>query len=407
MSHLLGCSKKIIIAVLLLSAGNSFADNRLIFDSDIEILSSDVSGITFKYIVPDPLFDDFKVGIENFQTLEIPRTAQVRVDGQVLIPEKIVPVGIPPGSKPSIRIIDSQYSDLPYREIAPFFARGTREEYEAAYSSAEALNPAIPPSTPYILSVDNIRGLNIARIAIPAARYSKINRTLSILKSITLRVDFSGKGDFDAAAYRNTGRIFDRIFRKMVANYETAIGWLEFNSIDIDPLSIDPNEVRVFNGGGRQLPDANDVPRPELVEIPITVLGGDDGQFDNGDYIVFYANSVDSWQYSDYHDRFIHYRNHYTDKNVYWLTFDGFFANPPVRFEEADGSPDGSYDLSVVDSRYKYQKEVEWIFWRSSTSSAIHDYFNWYWGFGRSFETMVQLTDVVSAGDATVYFRHR
>ncbi len=447
MSHLLGCSKKIIIAVLLLSAGNSFADNRLIFDSDIEILSSDVSGITFKYIVPDPLFDDFKVGIENFQTLEIPRTAQVRVDGQVLIPEKIVPVGIPPGSKPSIRIIDSQYSDLPYREIAPFFARGTREEYEAAYSSAEALNPAIPPSTPYILSVDNIRGLNIARIAIPAARYSKINRTLSILKSITLRVDFSGKGDFDAAAYRNTGRIFDRIFRKMVANYETAknwflpraplpsmvtslaaspfdsastwirielsvegiykIGWLEFNSIDIDPLSIDPNEVRVFNGGGRQLPDANDVPRPELVEIPITVLGGDDGQFDNGDYIVFYANSVDSWQYSDYHDRFIHYRNHYTDKNVYWLTFDGFFANPPVRFEEADGSPDGSYDLSVVDSRYKYQKEVEWIFWRSSTSSAIHDYFNWYWGFGRSFETMVQLTDVVSAGDATVYVRHR
>jgi len=447
MSCLFGFSKKFVIAFLLLIAGNSFANNEIIFDSDVEILSSDASGITIKYIVPDPLFDNFKAGSGNFQTLEIPRTAQIRVDGQVLIPQKIVPVGIPAGIKPLIKVIDSQYSSVPYRELTPFFVRGTEEEYEAAYSSVEALNPVVPQPNPHVLSIDNIRGLNIARIAIPTARYSKNDRVLSLLKSIVLRVEFSGKGNLEAVTFKNQGRVFDRIFRRMIANYEVAknwflprapepamvtsmaaspfdsastwirieltaegiykIGWLEFNSVDINPLSIDPNEVRVFNGGGRQLPDANEAPRPELVEIPITVLGGDDGQFDNGDYIVFYANSVDSWEYSEYHNRFIHYRNHYTDKNVYWLTFDGFFANPPMRFEEVDGSPDGSYDLSVVDFRHKYQKEVEWIFWRSSTISAIYDYFNWYWGFGSSFETTVQLPDVVSAGNAMVYVKHR
>ncbi|UCC80149.1 MAG: type IX secretion system sortase PorU [Candidatus Zixiibacteriota bacterium] len=447
MSYLPGYSRITVIFASLLIAGNSFADNGFTFDSDVEVLSSDISGVTFKYVVPRPSFDDFEAGNKNYQTLEVPGTAQIRVEGQVLIPEKIVPLGIPPGTKPIIQIIDRRYSESPFKEIAPFFARATKEEYDKAYSSALALNPVVPQADPHILSIDNIRGLNIARIAVPVARYSKVNRALSILESITLRVDFSGQSIPDAAAYKNPGRIFDRIFRNMVANYEIArnwfvsearepsmvtslaaspfdsastwvrieltaggiykIGWLEFNSININPLGIDPNEVRVFNGGGRELPPDNDVPRPELVEIPITVLGGDDGQFDNGDYIVFYANPVDSWEYSEYHNRFIHYRNHYTDKNIFWLTFDDFFTNPPERFEEVDGSPDGSYDLSVVDFKHRYQKEAEWIFWRSSTTSAIHDYFDWYWGFGRSFETSVQLTDVVSAGDAMVYVRHR
>jgi hypothetical protein len=447
MSNLPGTTKTILTLALILLAGSSFADNELTFDSDVEILNSDNTGITIKYTVPDPQFDDFEVGAEKYQSLEISRTAQVRVEGQALIPQKIVPVGIPPGIKPTINVIDRHYSDVPFREITPFFARADEEEYEEVYSSEAARNPQMPPSEPYILSVDDIRGLNIARISIPTARYSKSNRVLSVLKSITLRVDFGVNGDLGTVSYRNPGKVFDRIFKNIVANYDIAknwflprhparpalatsttspfdsastwvrielsaegiyrIGWLEFNSIDIDPLTIDPDQVRVFNGGGRELPVDNDIPRPELTEIPITILGGDDGQFDNGDYIVFYANSVDSWEYSDYHNRYQHYRNHYSDKNVYWLTFDGFFGDPPLRFNEIDGSTAGSYDLSVVDFNSKYQKEVEYIFWRSRPASAIHDYFNWYWGFGSSFETSTQLTDVVSAGEATVYIRHR
>lgn len=446
MSYLPGFSKRLILYILFLATSNSFADNGLLFDSDVEIIESNRSAITVKYTVPDPTFKDFQVEDVKFQTLEIPRTAQIRIDGRALIPEKIIPLGIPPQSTPVIRVIDSQYDDVPFREIAPFFSRGTEEEYGSAYSSAKASNPDLPSSVPYALSIDNVRGLNVARIAIPTARYSRNNRTLALLKSITLTVEFSRKDVTVAGAYKNPGRIFDKVFRKMIANYEVArnwflpepepsltataaaspfdsastwirvelstegiykIGWLEFNSVDIDPLSIDPDAVRIFYGGGRELPVSSSDPRPPLTEIPITILGGDDGQFDNGDYIVFYANSVDSWQFSDFHDRYLHYRNHYTDKNVYWLTIDGSFSDPPLRFEELDGAPQEQYDLSVVDFQCKYQKEVEWIFWRSSSISAIYDYFEWYWGFGSSFQTTVQLTDVVSAGDALIHVRHR
>lgn len=444
MNCLLKISCKAAILAVLVFAGSSFADNELTFDSDVRIIKSDNSGITVSYIVPDPQFTDFQVKDRKFENLEMPRTAQIRTEGQVLVPAKIIPVGLPSADKPAITVLDAQYSDVAFRELAPFFARGTEKEYEEAYSSDKALSPDIPQSAPYILSVDNIRGLNIARIAIPTARYSKTGRSLSILKSVTLRVDFT-RGGITAGEYKDPGRIYGKTLGKMVANYDIAknwfmvpaqpasaalaaspfdsastwirieltaegiykIGWLELNSIDIDPLTIDPAQVRVFYGGGRELPISNSDPVPELTEIPITVLGGDDGQFDNGDYIVFYANSVDSWQYSNYHNRFLHYRNHYTDKNVYWLTFDGFFNNPPLRFQSVDGSPNGAYDMSVVDFNCDYQKEIEWIFWRNTPNSAIHDYFDWYWGYGSSFETTVQLPDVVSAGDAMVYVRHR
>lgn len=446
MSYLLALTKRYILYILLISASNSFADNGLLFDTDVEILDSDQSGVSLKYTVPDPQFGDFQVDGKDYKTLEIARTAQIRIDGRVMIPEKLIPLGIPPQSVPVVNVIDLRYEDVAFREIVPFFARGTEEEYRSAFSSARATDPDMPPSAPYILSIDNIRGLTVARVAIPTARYSRTNRTLSILRSVTLRIDFSLKDLSAKGAYKYPGRAFDKVLRKTVANYETArnwflprpdpsltaitaaspfdsastwirvemstegiykIGWLEFNSIGIDPLSIDPDEVRVFNGGGRELPVSNSITRPALTEIPITVLGGDDGQFDNGDYIVFYASSVDSWQYSDFHNRYQHYRNHYTDKNVYWLTTGGSFSDPPLRFPETDGTPQGSYDLSVVDFQSKYQKEVEWVFWRSSSFSAIHDYFEWYWGFGRTFETTVQLPDVVSAGNSMVYVRHR
>ncbi len=447
MNYLLGYFKKLFTINIIVFAANSYAQSGSVFDTDVQVIKSDNSGITIKYSVPDPEFEDFEIENRDYKSLEISRAGQVRVEGQVQIPVKIIPIGIPPGAGVNISVLNSEYMDYPYVQLAPFFARGTQDEYTAAYSSAKAENPYIPSSMPYILSTENIRGLNVARVAIPTAKYSISKHELSVLKSMTLRINFTNSGSVFEAGYGNSGKIYNRIFRNIIANYSEAqswfqprsarpmvgasvasspfdsastwirielvaegiykIGWLEFSSMGIDPLSIDPDQVRVFHGGDRELPIDNAISRPILTEIPIDILGGDDGQFDNGDLIVFYANSVDSWQYSDYHNRYHHYRNHYTDKNVYWLAIDGSFSSLPNRFNQIDGSPGGSYDISVDNFKCRYQKEFDWIFWRTLPTSFIRDYFDWYWGFGKTFETSVQLTDLIPAGETNVYVRHR
>lgn len=437
---------RILTSVVFILMFGSFVAGQEVFDEDVMILESDRSGVTLEYGVPKYSILPFEVNGVRFNDLNIPRTAQMRREGQVEIPVKYVPLAVPPAADVSITVLKTDYSDPGFRRLSPFFARHTREAYEQAFSSAAAGNPEIPPSNPYVISRDEIRGLNIAKVAIPTARYSPASRTLSILDRIILRVDFVGADDNIDTAYRPPGAAFERILRKMVANYEQGrnwfvpresetglltsavsafdssdtwvrielltegiykFGWLEFNAAGIDPLSVDPDQIRLFYGGGRELPLSNFDPRPQMFEIPVKILGGEDGQFDNGDYVVFYADAVDSWEYSDTYSRFQHYRNHYTDRNIYWLTTGGSFSGPALRLTAVDGTPAGPYDVAVDASRSSYHKEEEWIFFRQTPRSDLDNYFDWYWGYSSSFTSSVQLFDVVPGEEALIVVRER
>lgn len=430
-----------ISAIVFLGASSTIA--ATVYDGDVIISSSDFNGAIITYDVPPPGFSTLDLSGNRFYNMEIARTAQVRREGQAEIPVKLVSLAIPPEAEVRIRIIDSKYEQLPFKQIVPFYARESEEELQRAFVTAV---PSTPSAVPYIASREEIRGLNIVKIAIPTARYNPQAEDLSVLKNITLEIDFINGREQMTVGYRHPGATFDRIFRKVLGNYEIGrnwfmprenivtgasvsstafdssqtwikieltfegiykLGWLEFNAAGIDPLSVDPSTVRIFYGGGRELPLSNFDPRPEFVEIPIEILGGDDGQFDNGDYVVFYSDAADSWEYSDDLERFVHYRNHYTGKNVYWLTIDGNFQSPPLRFETVDGSPTGSYDISVETYTARYHKEEEWIFFRFTPSSGLSDYYDWYWGFGKDFTSSAQIFDMVPGQPAEVIVRHR
>ncbi|MEE9552827.1 MAG: type IX secretion system sortase PorU [candidate division Zixibacteria bacterium] len=431
-----------ISAIFFIWASSALAVT--IYDEDVIVTKADINGALITYNVPEPGFSLLDFEDNRLYSMEIARTAQARREGQVEIPVKLVSLAVPPEAQVRIQIVDSQYERIPFKRIAPFFARENEEEFRKAHSASTA--PLIPPVSPYIVVREEIRGLNIAKIAIPTARYNPLAEDLAALKNITLKIEFIGGKEELAEGYRHPGATFDRIFRKILANYdigrnwfmpreniiagitETAtsfdssqtwirieltsegiykFGWLEFSAAGIDPLSLDPSTLRIFYGGGRELSLSNFDPRPELVEIPIEVLGGDDGQFDNGDYVVFFADAVDSWEYSDDLSRFVHYRNHYTGKNVYWLTTEGSFQNPPLRFEAVDGSPIGSFDVSVETYTARYHKEEEWIFFRYTPNSGLSDYYDWYWGFGKDFTSSAQTFDMVPGQSAEVIIRHR
>lgn len=88
----------------------------------------------------------------------------------------------------------------------------------------------------------------------------------------------------------------------------------------IDIGSIRPTEFRMYNNGGRPLPeDALTQITDSLIEIAIIVYNGNDGYFDSNDYILFYGQGTTGFEYSPNSQKFVHYAHPYTEENIYWL----------------------------------------------------------------------------------------
>lgn len=94
-------------------------------------------------------------------------------------------------------------------------------------------------------------------------------------------------------------------------------------SLGMNPATINPKHIRIYGNGGGMLPEANASLRyDDLVENAIMVTGEDDGRFDAGDLVLFYAVGPHQWQYNTQSNTFEHVRHLYDDLNYYFLTAD-------------------------------------------------------------------------------------
>lgn len=66
--------------------------------------------------------------------------------------------------------------------------------------------------------------------------------------------------------------------------------------LGLNTTSIDPKKIKIYGNGGRMLPLSNGSFYPnDLTENAIEIVGESDGVFNNEDYILFYAEGVDTW----------------------------------------------------------------------------------------------------------------
>ncbi len=67
------------------------------------------------------------------------------------------------------------------------------------------------------------------------------------------------------------------------------------NQLKMNLTGIDPKNIRIYGNGGAMLPEKAGDPHPDdLVENAIEVVGGSDGSFDPGDYILMYGQGPDN-----------------------------------------------------------------------------------------------------------------
>lgn len=88
--------------------------------------------------------------------------------------------------------------------------------------------------------------------------------------------------------------------------------------------AINPANIRLVGNGGGMVPQANVTFRhDDLAENAIEVHTQNANTFGSSDYILFYGEGSDDWQYKSSSNRFVHKHNLYADTNFYFLNVDG------------------------------------------------------------------------------------
>lgn len=105
-------------------------------------------------------------------------------------------------------------------------------------------------------------------------------------------------------------------------------GIFQMNYEDLTSLglstSIESSKLKLFGYGKGMLSEKVSDPRPsDLPEIPVKVVDGGDGVINQGDYVLFYAEGPDAWEYQASTNRYNYERHFYADTNYYFLTADG------------------------------------------------------------------------------------
>ncbi|MFN0034001.1 MAG: type IX secretion system sortase PorU [Saprospiraceae bacterium] len=107
----------------------------------------------------------------------------------------------------------------------------------------------------------------------------------------------SDRDGFTYTSVLNSGSIYKfGVTQNGIYKLDYAFLKNELGISDLD--NIDPRSIRLYGNGGGMLPEKNSDARPDdLTESAIQVVGEQDGKFDAGDYILFYAVGSRPWIY--------------------------------------------------------------------------------------------------------------
>ncbi|MBI2504507.1 MAG: type IX secretion system sortase PorU, partial [Candidatus Latescibacteria bacterium] len=151
---------------------------------------------------------------------------------------------------------------------------------------------------------------------------------------------------------------------------------------------LDPARISLWYGGGRALP----VRQPlelSLAEIASVVEDGGDGRFGPEDYLLFYGEGLERWEYQRNTGIYIYRRNLYTRDNVYWLVLGGAVGK---RAQMRSGALVDSAPQQPTSYRARVHEESEERILLQLES--INSGYEWYWqefsGNARNFPAAIQ-----------------
>jgi hypothetical protein len=167
----------------------------------------------------------------------------------------------------------------------------------------------------------------------------------------------------------------------------------------VDITQINPKNIAIYGNGGGMLPQPNNAPRiSDLQENAILVVGEEDNQMNNGDYILFYAQGADKINFNPTTQRFSHEKNLYDDKNYYFLTI----KNTEGLRVQNQPSVSASQNITAFDDYFYHEKDLYNILQQLNRGGSGREWYGEFLNTGQSTEISNTLEGVVP--NSTIFF---
>ena len=360
----------------------------------VKLLQATSGGLIIEVLAPEFSFENLSTSSLKCVYPSIAGFSEIDTPGWPRLPATGVMVGIPPGSLPSLEIVDIQVETVAQSDqICPHESPILEDTLEGSihFQGVEVVKDEtvygsdqfFPAVIAEITGTDLIRSQPVATLRFVPFQYNPVRAELRYVRRMVVRLNFHIDPDqLNRLNVQTTDEgPFEALLQSSLLNYEQARDWRirptstttvmresaessrpAFKIIvDLDGIyqlmyqelvnaqvpvdDIDPRTFHIHN---------------QEQEAAIYVSGQEDGVFSAGEYILFYGEKVNT---------------KFTDKNVYWLTWGGSNGKrmPVVDGEPVSGGTVPEYFLTTV------RLEEDHLYQSKRPSSANQDH--WYWQY--------------------------
>lgn len=372
-----------IILFLVCSASFLFSQDEM------RVINSDFNSLTISY---KPIFTDtslITLNNQSFRSIKI-HLGFTRTElkaGSPDLQSRILTIGIPSEFGNTLEILSYSYSEIS-GQISPV---PKMKQDTLGYSREYSFGPDYFDYKEFPLVEFGNSGISrdliVQNILLNPVRFYPAENLIRLYKEIVFRVNFAngtvsqkpadelssyGIINFDVARFWNQRKNISAS-KVNISNSVLASGrWFRFeapeegfykitrsqlSSYGIDPNTVDPRTIKIYNNGGKVLPELNSASRPvDLVENAIIIVGEEDGRFDEGDYILFYGRGTNFFDYDNDGKTIKRFFNPYSKSNYYWITSGGSAGKRITKKSSLSQTPDYQQNSTVAYIGYEEDK---------------------------------------------------
>jgi hypothetical protein len=146
------------------------------------------------------------------------------------------------------------------------------------------------------------------------------------------------------------------------------ITFSDFQELNISTNNIDILSIKVFGNGGDMLPNLNtDLKYNDLQENAIfTHDNNNNGIFEVDDYLLFFGQSPNQWNFDSIRNTFDYSEHLYSDKNYYFITVDESSTGKRIEQKQITGNFNktitafNDFQVHEINSENLIQSGREW-----------------------------------------------
>ena len=371
--------------IIFLLAFSSF----LFPQKDIKVISSNQNSIVIEYT---PEFVDTSIRAidgQQYRNIELAfgTLDETQPVGIPAIPERRLVIGVPSEFGNSIKILNSMYKEFSGKVVPiPLLEKenvlnGEKYEIKPDYYNYVDF-PELTSFGDYGIS----RGLSVQTIRLFPVKFDVNTSTIRLYSKIVFQINYGysqgtvKKMEDDLLKYSiinySTAKYWIKTDKRQAYGFDSSVlangQWVKFEapvegiykidkatleSFGFDLTAIDPQTIKIYNNGGKVLPENVTADRPvDLVENAIQVVGENDGSFDDGDYILFYGRGSQFRDYDTESKTLKRFNNPFSDKNYYWITFGGNNGKRIQNEISLNSNPDYEQSSTVAFVDYEVDK---------------------------------------------------